>query len=149
MQGATKHLPGTGTIKNANPEVNSSGRTGALLANGSASLTDANLTLQASRRPQGATCLFLCSLGEGSIAAPGDAYGTLCLGAPIRRFTASSQVGAAGPNGARALDLPLDAFPEGLGTRPVMAGESWYFQAWYRDGAASTFTDSTNVSFLP
>lgn len=130
-------------------EVNSSGRTGALLANGSPSLADADLALQASRLPPGAMCLFLCSLSQGSLSAPGGAFGTLCLGAPIRRFTAPGQVGPAGPNGVRPLDLPLNAFPEGLGTRPVLLGESWFFQAWYRDGAASTFTDSTNVSFVP
>ncbi|MCB9908354.1 MAG: hypothetical protein H6830_11600, partial [Planctomycetes bacterium] len=55
-------------------------------------------------------------------------------------------------NGEFEVPIDLDAIPEpGVGLRAVQAGETWYFQAWYRDlvggQSVSNFTDAIGVTY--
>ncbi|QDV10059.1 hypothetical protein Poly30_56210 [Planctomycetes bacterium Poly30] len=48
------------------------------------------------------------------------------------------------------LTLSLDAIPTPTGFRSVLAGETWYFQAWFRDFTGfgfSNFTDAVEIAF--
>lgn len=57
--------------------------------------------------------------------------GTLCLGGSIQRFPVISTHGAPPTASFRPL---LGAFPSG---HVVTAGESWFFQLWFRDSSSS------------
>lgn len=101
------------------------------------------LTLTGTGVPPGQFGLLL--IGQGTVAA-NVSQGQLCLnGAPIGRFTSqvltADGAGVMGPFTPDILSLPN---PPG-GT--VMAGETWGFQTWFRDGSASNFTDAMSVTF--
>ena len=61
-----------------------------------------------------------------------------------------------GPNGTVSLSTELGewsigAQPIGGGSRPALAGETWYYQFWHRDvvgaGAMSNFSEGLRVEF--
>lgn len=71
--------------------------------------------------------------------------GTLCLGGSILRFPG---VHVAGGQGRMSLRPVLSDFPSGT---PVLSGDSWYFQVWYRESStsagASNFTPSLFIQY--
>ncbi len=88
---------------------------------------------------------FLCSQQQGLIPFPGGSLGVLCLGNPIGRF--ASQIQNSGPAGEFSIDVDLTLLPV---SPPVAAkpGDTWNFQAWYRDVAnTNNFTDAVSVTF--
>ncbi len=84
---------------------------------------------------------------------PGGAQGSLCLGGagyPIGRHNRSHELGNTGAAGAMDLTLDLNDIPTALGIQVIVAGQTWNFQAWYRDmnpTQASNFTDALSVQF--
>ena len=56
------------------------------------------------------------------------------------------------PSGRAQINVDLSALPIGSGAgMSVLAGETWYFQAWHRDDPASggaNLTNALGVSFL-
>ena len=79
---------------------------------------------------------FFASQTQDFIANPGGSQGNLCLGGNIDRFLVLSS----GSYGSFWLNLPQWAMP----------GETWNFQAWFRDnnpGPTSNFTDGVSVLF--
>ena len=102
-------------------------------------------------------------LVSASFADPGVAVsdGQLCLGAPIGRYGAGAGAGlnsigrfdAAGVLvnlfGTSATGTGFDV-PATLPSPPggvITTGETWFFQLWYRDGAASNFSNGLSVTF--
>ena len=78
---------------------------------------------------------------------PGGSQGTLCLGGSIGRY--NGQVQTSGPDGSFAITIDVNQMPVNPVTAAV-AGETWRFQAWYRDnnpGATSNFTDAVEITF--
>jgi hypothetical protein len=87
--------------------------------------------------------------------------GFLCLGAPIGRYapaaggTLSSigQFGAGGVLNNLAGTSSSGTGYDVLGALPsppggtIAAGDTWYFQCWYRDGQASNFSNVAGVTF--
>ena len=53
---------------------------------------------------------------------------------------------SSGTAGAFSLGIDLTAIPTGPPSA-VQPGETWHFQAWFRDGARSNFTDAVAVTF--
>ena len=71
--------------------------------------------------------------------------GILCLGSDIGRFV--SDVASSGGDGVIATRVDLTALPRPHGTYAVMAGETWFFSLWHRDGSSSNFTNGVGITF--
>jgi hypothetical protein len=80
---------------------------------------------------------------------PGGAAGNLCIGGSIGRFDRPGEVLWTGDMGI--FDSPgmdINDWPAQPGS--VLPGDTWCFQAWYRDWQANTsnFTSAIEVVFL-
>jgi hypothetical protein len=130
----------------ANP--NSTGQIAVMSALGSPIITDNNFTLTASQMPTFEWGYFLMAASQGFIPNVGGSGGNLCLGFPFYRFSKfpTGQIISSGAGGTFSFSPNLLNLPQGV---VFMIGETWDFQAWYRDGAASTsnFTDGIEVMF--
>jgi hypothetical protein len=129
---------------------NSTGQAGFLMAVGSSSAAVNDVTLVASSLPSNAFGYFLNSLTPGLVIQPGGSQGTLCLGGAIGRYSAAAQIFHSGPAGIGTLVLDLASTPTPAGPTNVVPGQTWRFQAWFRDanpGPTSNFTDAVSVTF--
>ncbi len=123
---------------------NSTGSPARITADGSDVLVDNQLTLNATGLPVDGFGIFLTSRTQG-LSQPAGSQGTLCLGGSIGRFSAS--VLSSGALGSFSLTPDLGALP-GNPSGPAVAGETWNFQAWYRDRnpmPTSNLTDAVSV----
>ena len=124
---------------------NSTGAPAELWVTGSTALADDDADLVASSLPQHQFGYFLAGMSAGTTVPPGS-QGALCLiGGPIFRYSAS--VLSSGSGGAFGLEIDLQNVP---GHGAIQAGETWNFQAWFRDlnpGPTSNFTDAVSVTF--
>jgi len=130
---------------------NSTGATGVMSASGQAVASANNLTLEASSLPPSQFGIFVVSRVQGFVpGANSTSNGNLCLGGMIGRYSRPNQILSTGSTGSFALSIDLGLIPQGSGTVPVMAGETWNFQAWHRDGVGlgSNFTDGLEIQFL-
>lgn len=128
-------------------ELNSSGAAARMDAFGSRSASANDLTLVATSLPPNEFGYFLTSRFQGFVPMPGGSQGNLCLGLPIGRF--ASQIQNSGAGGSFSATIDLTNIPL---TPPatVLAGESWFYQAWFRDTAVtntSNFTDGYGIVF--
>ncbi len=141
--------PGTNYCGPAVP--NSTGGPATIVATGSDVAALNQLALSAEGLPQNTFGFFLASRTRGLVQNPGGSAGRLCLGGGIGRYVGPGQVLNSGNLGRFTLALDLTRTPTPTGTVAVQAGETWNFQAWFRDaqGGASTsnFTDGLEVQF--
>jgi hypothetical protein len=76
--------------------------------------------------------------------------GNLCLSGSIGRVV-GGQILNSGFFGGFATDVDLTSLPQPAGAVAVMSGETWHFQAWFRDAiggqATSNFTDGWQITF--
>jgi hypothetical protein len=103
-----------------------------------------NLTLIATGMPTGELGYFLCSMTADFVSGPGGSQGNLCLGGKIGRFV--KQVQTSGKSGEFSIPVDLSALPVWR-NQPALAGQTWNFQAWFKDGKDSNFTDGLSVTF--
>lgn len=138
-------------MNDCGPSVaNSTGASAEIGASGSALVAQNTFVLEASSLPPFQFGLFVVSAQQGFVAGAGGASnGNLCLGGSIGRFTAPSQIQNSGAAGEFALAVDLNAIPQGVGVVGTSPGDTWHFQAWFRDvvGAGSNFTDGLTVTF--
>ena len=131
--------------------ANSTGSSAEISASGSAVASDNNLTLTADILPTNAFGFFLTSMTQGLVMGPGGSQGNLCLGGSIGRYVGPGQIQNSGATGSFSLALDLTQHPTPMGFVTVMGGQTWNFQAWYRDSvggmATSNFTDGLSISF--
>lgn len=128
--------------------ANSTGAEGDLAYVGSDTLLDNDTLLAASSLPPGQTTLFLTAFVNSFVANPGGSDGNLCLGAPIGRFAAPSQLRTSSADGRAALAVDLFDLPVPPGHVPATAGQRLFFQAWYRDAnpaPTSNFTSAVGI----
>lgn len=128
---------------------NSTGRSAAIGATGSPFAADNALRIAAHDLPLGSTALYLVSPTQAFIVGAGGSEGDLCLGVPTGRYnslvTSSTSVGF--------VDNRIDLLrtPQANGVVPVLAGETWNWQVWYRDVVAgmatSNFSNGASVTF--
>ncbi|MCP3918935.1 MAG: hypothetical protein GY711_25595 [bacterium] len=128
---------------------NSTGEPAKLLAFGSDVAGGNPLELFAYDVPQNQFGYFLTSQTQGLVVMPGGSEGNLCLGGTIGRYAAPGQVQNSGSAGAFSLDIDTTAMPLSPPVG-VAAGETWNFQAWFRDQnptLTSNFTDGLAITF--
>lgn len=128
------------TVECNGAALNSSGQTGRIQALGDGAASGDDVVLYADRLPAFQTVLFLNSREPGSMPMVGGGAGTLCLGGSVNRYLGPGEVSFSTPLGEAWLRLSLPNSPDGAIVSPVLAGETWYYQAWHRDvvGGAQT-----------
>jgi hypothetical protein len=139
---------GLGEVYCAPAIANSTGAPALMQVTGSDVLAADDLTLEARRLPANTFGFFLTSSARASVAQPGGSQGVLCLGGAIGRY--QNQVQSSGASGAIALAVSPLALPQPTGAVSAQVGETWNFQAWYRDSNpvnTSNFTDAIGVEF--
>jgi hypothetical protein len=125
---------------------NSSGLAAELSGLGSTAVADNSLRLEAFGMPTHQPVLFLNSANQGLVQPPGS-QGTMCLSFPGRHTQYGQSSGASGTAG---LQLDLTDLPGPFSAGVPGPGDTWHFQAWFRDqnpGATSNFTDGLKVTF--
>ena len=132
--------------------VNSSGNAAVITAAGSGVVANNNVTLTASDMPLNAFGFFLTSQTQGLVMNPGGSQGNLCLSGGVGRYVGAGQITGSGSTGEISLVLDLNAHPTPTGLSMVLAGETWNFQAWFRDAVGmlqtSNFTNGVEIPFL-
>ena len=130
--------------------ANSTGQIGSISAVGSDVAAANNVTLTASNLPTQQFGIFITSMSQAFIpGAGGTSNGNICLGGMIGRYSLPNQIASSGSAGEFSLALDLDQTPQGAMFVSVGSGETWNFQAWYRDpvGVGSNFTDGVEIAF--
>jgi len=143
---------GVGTPYCSPAVVNTSGNSATLRASGSAVASANNLTLVSSDMPANQFGFFLTSMNQGNIPNPGGSQGVLCLSGTIGRYVGAGQIMNGGAGGTFSLPLNLTQTPAGPVFVAISAGQTWNFQAWFRDIGPmgqpwSNFTDGLSVTF--
>jgi hypothetical protein len=130
---------------------NSTGVGATLGATGSATVASNDLTLEAASLPTNAFGFFITSRTQGMVSQPGGSQGILCLGGSIGRYVGPGQIKNSGATGSFSLQLNLTAMPQPGGAVGAAPGDTWNFQAWYRDAVGglptSNFTEGLSVTF--
>jgi len=137
---------GVGSIVCAG-NANSTGVGALLRACGSTLVSDNAVNLELTDLPLNQTVLFVNSRETILVANPGGSQGDLCIGS-LALGRHSNDVLDSGATGTASLTLDLANVPTNLGRTAVVAGETWYWQAWYRDvdgGGAPTSNLSSAV----
>ncbi|QDV06094.1 hypothetical protein Poly30_15980 [Planctomycetes bacterium Poly30] len=131
--------------------ANSTGSAGVISASGTSILANNDLVLEASQLPNGAFGFFINSTVQGFVMNPAGSSGNLCLAGAIGRYVGPGQIQNTGMTGGFSLALDLNMTPTPTGFVAVMPGETWNFQAWFRDAsggmATSNLTDGLQVNF--
>ncbi len=130
--------------------VNSTGVAASISAAGSSAVDLGRLVLRCESLPRFAFGFFIVSESQAFAANPGGSQGNLCLGGSVGRFVGPGQVQNSGTAGAIEITVDLLALPQPLGPQAAQAGETWSFQAWYRDAnpqVTSNFSHGLAVAF--
>ncbi|MEM8710758.1 MAG: hypothetical protein AAGG01_07375, partial [Planctomycetota bacterium] len=137
-----------GSIYCSPAAANSTGVPGTLTAQGSSAVADNDLTLFAAGLPTQSLGYFLVSPNEANVPNAGGSSGTLCLGLPLGRY--AGNVINSGSTGEYQMTVDLTSVPQPTGSVAAVAGETWRFQAWYRDSflgvPTSNFTSGLAVT---
>lgn len=140
--------PSVSAVRYCDPSVpNSTGLSATIEACGSPFALSGFLVLRAKDMPVGQFGYFLVGELQGLVMPPGS-DGNLCLGGAIGRYSKPAQVQVA-IDGTFQLEIDTGKLPFNP-ARPVMAGDTYRFSAWYRDAAvgSSNFTDGVEVTWL-
>jgi len=143
---------GIGTAYCSPAVPNSNGSAATIGAVGSASAGANELTLVATRMPRFQVGFILTSQTQGLVAFPGGSNGTLCLGGEIGRYIGPGFVKQTGLGGEFNVHVDLNRTPMGGLFVAIQPGETWNFQAWFRDVGPpgqppANFTDGVSVLF--
>ena len=131
-------------------QPNSTGVGAALTVAGSNVVGVNQTSLVATRLPANTVGYFLSSRAAAPTPVPGLGQGLLCLAAPIGRHNRPGEVLTSSPTGRFVLPLELTDIPTPTGSVAALAGETWHFQAWYRDAnpnPTSNLTSAVQVMF--
>ena len=94
--------------------------------------------------PPGAPGLMLASRQPGFAPNPAGSNGDLCLGEPIGRFAGRTHsFWFAGQDGVISQRYPMTSPLPGGG--PMLPGETWFFQGWFREAGSSNWTDAIQL----
>lgn len=127
--------------------TNSSGFSAVIAAYGSESAASNSVRLEATWLPTHQFGMFVNSMSTGFITPPGS-QGNLCLSGQIGRH--NQDILSSGADGTFSLLLDLTQTPTPLGPYSIQPGETWHFQAWFRDqnpAGTSNFTNGMTILF--
>ncbi len=131
-------------------EPNASGERGRIRALGSLSLAENAIDLFVDRIPAGEFGFFVTGQTPGFVANPGGSYGNLCLSGTIGRYVHLIQ--NSGAYGTFQGRIDLGAMPVTVTPVPAQVGETWRFQAWFRDQIGgvqgSNFTNAIALTLV-
>lgn len=131
--------------------ANSSGVGAEIVGLGSSVASDNLLTLEVTELPASSFGFFITSQTQGFAMNPNGSQGNLCLGGAIGRYVGTGQIQNSGTAGEFSLVLDLTMTPQPTMTVSVAAGETWNYQAWYRDAVmgmpTSNFSDGVSVMY--
>ena len=129
--------------------INSTGNSGVLTAFGTQFANANNVTLLVEGLPSGEFGFFLNGTGNNVVNMPGGSAGNLCVSTSIGRYNGAMEIFQSGTLGTGSLVLDLANTPTPMGPVAIQAGETWYFQCWYRDtpGVTSNFTNGLEIQF--
>ena len=142
---------GVGTNYCGPANLNSIGQPAVIEALGSEVVVANCLRLTALQLPTQQFGYFLNSQTQGFVPFAGGSQGNLCLAGAIGRYNRPGEIQNSGAGGTYSLVLDLTDTPQPTGSVSIMAGETWNFQAWFRDnnpGPTSNFTDGVSITFL-
>lgn len=124
--------------------TNSTGRPASLALLGRDAAASDALFLEARDAPPGQSILPFVGPDAALVPGAGGSAGVLCVGGGIGRFP----VGATTADGRYVARLDLTALPRPTGTVAAMAGQTWRFQAWFRDPGTggSNMTDVAAIT---
>jgi hypothetical protein len=127
---------------------NSTGASATIHGVGSLVAEENALTLWAEGLPLNTFGYFINSMTMGQTPMAGGSAGTLCLSGSIGRYSVSGQIFNSGETGSGSLALNLPTTPTPTGPVMAVAGQTWFFQCWFRDSVMmSNFTDGLQVNF--
>ncbi|MDA1265322.1 MAG: hypothetical protein O2816_09625 [Planctomycetota bacterium] len=127
--------------------LNSSGGPALISAFGLTSVANNDVRLDAAGMATSQFGYFINGTVQGFVLPPGS-QGNLCLSGGIGRHNAN--VLNSGATGEFSLQLNLNLVPTPGGDVAINPGETWYWQAWFRDvnpGNTSNFTDGICITF--
>ena len=133
---------GSGICQPAMP--NSTGLPSTLTAEGSDIAADNSLTLIATDLPLNQFGFLINAMNTQMVSI---SDGILCIGPDVGRH--NSQAGSSGMTGTISTTVDLSNLPRPSGgPQPALAGQTWYFQVWHRDGPGiSNFTNGIEILF--
>ncbi len=146
-----RYREGPALVRYCSPGVtNSTTQPAGISASGSNEVQADDLSLIASQMPPGTFGYFLTSQTQDYVTGFSGSQGNLCLGGAVGRFNGAGQVLNSGSTGLFTLPIQLTNMPQPLGPVVVQSGETWNFQAWYRDwnpSNTSNLTDAIAITF--
>ncbi|MCA9000501.1 MAG: hypothetical protein KDB61_01165, partial [Planctomycetes bacterium] len=108
-----------------------------------------NVTLSATLMAYNQFGIFLNGTAQGSVV-PAGSQGNLCVSGALGRYNRMGEIFYTGQTGSGSLTLDLTNTPTNSGTVSILSGQTWTFQAWFRDnnpGSTSNFSDAVSVTF--
>lgn len=129
---------------------NSTSESATLTVVGSTVVADNELALVVTDLPPTVFVLPLISSTTGSVPMAGGSQGTLCLGGSSAIGRLNGLFAAASISGVFDASVDLTTLPAPTGASSVMTGDTWSFQAWYRDTnpmSTSNFSSAVTVDF--
>ncbi|MEO1700398.1 MAG: VCBS repeat-containing protein [Planctomycetota bacterium] len=121
-------------------------RSARIEASGSREVAADELELFAYGLPRDRWGMFICATSPSSPMSIANSQGLLCLGGTLGRFNRSGEVQQSAL-GTFRLNVRPSTFPL---PNAVLPGDTWYFQAWFRDingGITSNLTDAISITF--
>ncbi len=131
------------------PDENSTGSVASITATGSRIAEERNLVLTSADVPPQTFGYFFAGTSIVPILFNG---GRICVGGNIGRYVGPGQILNSGPMGVLSLNAPTDPIPGNPGATAV-AGDTFYFQAWFRDvdaaaGVISRVSRALAITFI-
>lgn len=143
-------LPESGTSE-CSAQPNASGAAARIQSLGAPSLALNDVSLIATDVAPSQFGMFITSRTAGFVPGPGGSFGDLCLGGIIGRMNGTLQ--NSGAYGQLTAEIDLGALPSMGTTVAAQVGDTWRFQAWFRDvqsgQAGSNFSDAVAITVVP
>lgn len=125
--------------------ANSTGLPGQIAAIGTDIAVDDNLVLTMTDFPPNTFAMVIASRTAGFLPGVGGGQGNLCLANSIGRYDRMEELRRVRLDGTSSFQLDVTRLRESTGPAVGLAGQDWYFQAWYRDANPSVTSNLTNA----
>ncbi len=139
------HIAGVNYCGPAIP--NSTGQSARINASGSAVAGPEPLVMTAWNMPSNVFGYIIGSPISANVL-PSGTNGRICVGNPLSRFNGGGLIQSTGTAGTFDVPINTESIPSPSGgTTALTTGQTFHFQAWFRDGNSSNLTDGVEVLF--